>query len=77
MAAAKQLPELQSPSDYRRWLHDVRIILESEMHMDMARWSKNWNYDFRKEFEAGATPPDAALHAHDFWWQQLLAESWT
>ncbi len=77
MAAAKQMPESLVSVDYRTWLDDVRIILQTTMHMEMAAWLKNWDYDFRKQYDAGVTPQEAALRAHDFWWQQLLAESWT
>jgi len=76
MAVAKQCPELFIHVDYRTWLGDVQRDLQS-MHMKMDAWLKNWDYDFRKDYDAGATAHEAALHAHDFWWQHVLDESWT
>ncbi|PYX91182.1 MAG: hypothetical protein DMG71_20800 [Acidobacteria bacterium] len=76
MAVAKQCPELFIQVDYRTWLGEVQKDLQT-MHMEMNGWRKNWEYDFRKEYDAHATPHDAAIHAHDFWWQHVLDESWT
>jgi hypothetical protein len=76
MAAAKLLPDLFFQPDYTTWLRDVRRVL-TIMHMEMDAWQENWNYDFRKAYNAGATARDAAVHAYDFWWQHVLDESWT
>jgi hypothetical protein len=76
MGAAKPLPELRVQTDYKAWVTDVQVALAS-MNMDMDAWQQNWEFDFRKEYECDCEPGDAALHAHDFWWQQVLAESWT
>jgi len=62
--------------DYRTWLSDVRATLAS-MNMEMETWQRNWAYDFRNEYNAGTSTRDAALRAYDFWWEHLLAESWT
>jgi hypothetical protein len=62
--------------DYKDWLLDVRGALMT-MNIKMDTWQRNWEYDFRDEYASYATADDAAVHAHDFWWQQLLAESWT
>ena len=76
MAAAKLLPELSLQADYGTWLDDVRSILAT-MDMKMDSWQDSWEFDFRKEYDRGSTPRIAAVHAHDFWWQHLLADSWT
>lgn len=76
MATAKLCPDLLSQPDYRTWLRDVRRFLTT-MHMEMDAWQENWEYDFRKEYNTGVTARDAAVDAHDFWWQHVLDESWT
>ena len=76
MATARILPDVHIQSSYETWLGDVCEILAT-MDMKLDAWQENWEFDFRQEYDAGSTPHDAALRAHDFWWQQLLAESWT
>ena len=78
MAAAKifpQLPVLPRP-DFPIWMREVRNVL-SDMNMDVDAWQMNWKFDFRREYDAGAAATTAAAHAHAFWWQELMAESWT
>jgi hypothetical protein len=76
MAAAKLLPDLFIQPDYAAWLREVRSVLAS-MHMELDAWRKNWDYDFRRQYCNGVTARDAAVNAHDFWWQRVLDESWT
>ncbi|HET7439818.1 MAG TPA: hypothetical protein VFJ47_00835 [Terriglobales bacterium] len=76
MAVAELLPELDVQLDYWTWLREVKNLLEG-MNTEMGPWLENWDFDFREEYDAGATPDEAATRAHDYWWQQLLAESWT
>jgi hypothetical protein len=76
MSAATVLPGLYVQTDYKTWLNDVRQAL-ANMNMDMKAWQENWEFDFRREYDAASEPCGTAVHAHDFWWQQLLAESWT
>lgn len=76
MAAAKLLPELNVQADYSTWLEEVRSVLET-MDILMDAWQRSWEFDFQKEYDRGSTPRMAAVHAHDYWWRQLLAESWT
>ncbi len=76
MSTVMQSPEAITRTEYRTWLGDVRAILAS-MDMDMETWQGNWPYDFRHEYQAGTATRDAAVRAYDFWWQRLLAESWT
>ena len=77
MTAAKVIPNLAPVRpDYRAWLMEVRTALAA-MRMEMANWQENWEFDFRKEYSRGSSAHDAALRAHDFWWRELLAESWT
>ncbi len=76
MAAAKLLPKLSVQPDYGTWFGDVRSVLAT-MHIEMEAWQENWEFDFRSEYNRGSTARDAAVHAQDYWWQQLMAESWT
>jgi len=76
MAALRQIPVLEFRPDYTTWLSEVRATLAS-MNMEMDAWRKNWAYDFRRDYDAGVSAYDAAMHAHTFWWQELMAESWT
>lgn len=76
MATAKLAPELFVELDYWTWIREVNSLLHT-MHMEMGACQENWEYDFRKEYDSGETARDAAIHAHDFWWQHMLAESWT
>ena len=76
MATAEVLSHVHVQTDYRTWLGEVRTeLITFGMKMDACQ--KNWEFDFQKEYENGAAPLDAAVHAHDFWWQHVLAESWT
>lgn len=76
MANANARPDPFEQPDYKTWLHDVQSFLTA-MDMELDAWEKNWDYDFRKEYDAGASALDAAVRAHDFWWQHVLEESWT
>lgn len=76
MTAAKLIPNLAVVPDFGTWLVEVRTVLAA-MQMEMTNWQDNWDFDFRKEYDRGSSARDAALRAHDFWWRQLLAESWT
>ena len=78
MAAAKICPELYAAPrpDFATWMCEVRNVL-ADMEIDLDAWQLNWRFDFRREYEAGAPAAAAAAHAHAFWWQELLAESWT
>ena len=76
MAALMQLPELAPKPDYQTWLADVQSALAS-MQMEPGAWDENWPYDFSQDYDAGVSAWDAALHARNFWWQELMAESWT
>ncbi len=76
MAIANHLPDLTVQTDYETWVSDVRNVLASTQ-MDLEVWQENWLYDLRKDYEAGVSAADAAARAHEYWWQHLLAESWT
>ena len=76
MSAVKNWGMLTTQPDYEEWLEDVRAELAA-MDMEMEAWRKNWAFDFWNEYDAGKSAHDAALCAHDFWWEQLMAESWT
>ncbi len=76
MATAKLAPNLATVPDYAAWLSAVRSALLAK-NMKLDDWQQNWTYDFRRDFELGMTPRDAALHACELWWGNLLAESWT
>ncbi len=77
MAAARISPELYVPRpDFETWMREVRSVL-NDMRTDCDSWQQNWHFDFRAEYEAGASAVAAATHAHAFWWQEMMAESWT
>lgn len=77
MAAAVQLlPELAPKPDYMTWMAEVQSTLAS-IHMEMDAWDENWPYDFEQEYDRDVSAWDAAMHARNFWWQELMAESWT
>jgi hypothetical protein len=76
MVSAKSLPDLHVQVKYETWIQDVWDVL-AKLDIEAATWQKNWEFEFRKEYDCGSTPYEAAARAQDFWWQQLLAESWT
>jgi hypothetical protein len=76
MSAAKVLSNLRVDTNYETWLGEVEAALAT-MHTDMEGWQENWEFDFRREYDGGYEPEVTAVRAHDFWWQRLLAESWT
>ncbi len=69
-------PRLVVRRGYLTWLNEVRSTLAAR-NMDVDAWGRNWPYDFRKEYEEGSSPASAAQAAYDYWWQEVLAESWT
>jgi len=76
MSAATMLSNLQVRADYETWLGEVKAAL-ARMNTEMQAWQDNWKFDFRREYESGCKPEATAVRAYDFWWQRLLAESWT
>jgi len=76
MAAALQLAELAPKPDYQTWLAEVHSTLAS-IHMEVSDWNENWPYDFAEDYDENISAWDAAMHARSFWWQELMAESWT
>ncbi len=63
-------------TDYETWMDEVQLVLTT-MNMEVDAWQESWKFDFLEAYEAGLSPSDAAQEAHDFWWQQVLDESWT
>lgn len=61
---------------YETWMDEVQLILTT-MNMEVDAWQESWKFDFLEAYESGLSPSDAAQEAHDFWWQQVLDESWT
>ena len=76
MSAVETCPVPTTKPDYEQWLENVRTELAS-MHIEMEAWRKNWAFDFWNEYDAGRSAHDAALCAHDFWWGELMTESWS
>lgn len=76
MATAELLSHVRVQENYKAWLSEVRTELIT-LGMKMDACQENWEFDFRNEYDGGSTPFDAAVHAHEFWWRHLLAESWT
>ncbi len=75
-AALMQVPVLAPKPEYETWLAEVQTTLAS-LRMEMSAWNENWPYDFADEYDADVSAWDAAMHARNFWWQELMAESWT
>lgn len=76
MVSAKSLPDRHVEVSYETWIRDVWDVL-AKLDIEAGTWQKSWEFEFRKEYDCGSTPYEAAARAQDFWWQQLLAESWT
>lgn len=57
------------PSEYDRWLGEVRDALRS-INMPMDDWQGIWPFDFKGEHDRGCSPEDAAGRANRFWWHQ-------
>ena len=76
MVTLQHLPHVGVEAEYGTWLAKVRADLASDQ-MELELWQKNWPYDFHEDYESGVSAEDSASHAMDFWWQHLLAESWT
>ena len=56
-------------ASYEVWLKDVQDALSS-INMPLEEWQSRWEFDFQKEFNAGATPNDVAMKANRFWWHE-------
>jgi hypothetical protein len=69
-------PDVLAGVEYETWLDEVQVILAT-MNMEVDAWQESWKFDFLEAYNAGLSPTDAAQEAHDFWWQQVLDESWT
>ena len=54
---------------YDVWVSQVQAALRS-INMAMDDWQKVWRFDFRKQFDAGASADEAAIRANKFWWRQ-------
>ncbi len=63
-------------TDYETWMDEVQLVLTT-MNMEVDAWQESWKFDFLEAYQSGLSPSDAAQEAHDFWWQQVLDESWT
>lgn len=57
------------PTDYDRWLADVRVALRS-INMSLDDWQPVWPFDFAAEHGKGTTANDTAMKANRYWWQQ-------
>ncbi len=54
---------------YRTWIKHVRDQLDS-MHMATNEWQAFSAYNFRRSYESGTMPDEAAGRAFRFWWRQ-------
>lgn len=54
---------------FTSWLEQVKESLRS-INMPMDDWQRTWNFDFRRQFENGSAPADAAEAANRFWWHE-------
>jgi hypothetical protein len=55
--------------EYQSWLRQVQEALSS-INMLMEDWQNVWAFDFRREFDAGATANVAEMKANKYWWHQ-------
>lgn len=54
---------------YQSWLSEVRTALRS-INMEFDDWQAIWTFDFRNEYNSGASPGNAAEKANRFGWYQ-------
>jgi len=75
MAAARVLPSIHVQPDYETWVRDLDLELAC-LDMDRCAWQVNWAYNFRRDYNLGVSPHEAAIQASDYWWQRIFDESW-
>jgi len=54
---------------YEQWMSEVRAAFDS-LDMPMADWQVIGFFDYRREFDAGIKPQDAATKANRHWWHE-------
>ena len=54
---------------YLEWMKEVRTAFES-LNVPMADWQLIGYFDYRREFDAGVKPQDAATKANRHWWHE-------
>ena len=52
---------------YEEWIDEVRSAL-AEINMSPDDWQPRYPFDFRKSFDSGRTPLEAAKEANAYWW---------
>ncbi len=54
---------------YAAWMNQVREKLFAN-GMDFDEWQSAFPYNFRRSFESGTSPTDAATRTSRFWWRE-------
>jgi hypothetical protein len=54
---------------YETWMKEVRAAFDS-LDTPMADWQTIGAFDYRKEYDAGVKPEDAAMKANRHWWHE-------
>lgn len=54
---------------FHTWMNAVRELLEAN-GMAVDEWQAQFPYNFRRSFEAGTSPADAATRVSRFWWRE-------
>ena len=54
---------------YEEWMNEVRASFGS-MVMPMSDWHVLGAFDYRREYDAGVKPGDAAMKANRQWWHE-------
>jgi hypothetical protein len=62
--------ENQSASEpYDEWMKKLRTAFDS-LNLPMADWQALGAFDYRREYDAGVDPADAAKKANRYWWRE-------
>lgn len=54
---------------YEKWRNEVRVAFDS-LNLPAADWQAVGVFDYRKEYDAGVKPQDAAMKANRYWWRE-------
>jgi hypothetical protein len=54
---------------FRTWMKEVREVLEAN-RIAVNEWQSLFPYNFRRSFDSGTSPVEAANRMHRFWWRE-------
>jgi hypothetical protein len=55
------------PASFEEWMKEVRAAFGA-LSLPAKDWQALGAFDYRREYEAGVTPADAAAKANRHWW---------